>query len=252
MKKILLVRLLFSTCICLFGAITYLSSFITNVEGFSMSNGSISLQGQINTSTENDLQTAKNTYRNQHQASNENESLAVIENQGFFSYQKSADFMTISISPALIDFGQLSASNPVTRNTNISIDYGNNPYQVYAFEDSPLKSSGNYIIPDTTCDNSDCDDQTPAIWTNTFTYGFGYRCDNLQQGLICDSGFEPGYFKQFADILDKQDQSVIMQDTYPYLKQIEETQITYKVNVSGTQQPGNYQNTVTYILVPSF
>lgn len=157
---------------------------------------------------------------------------------------------TFSLSESVIDFGILSATNPVTRNTILTVRNPSGGYNVVGYENHPLLAPSGSRINDTTCDNGSCSEITSALWTNTLTYGFGYRCDNVI-GNDCDLGFATAdYFKQFADVSKKEHPQTIMTGTVPGQKR--QGKVTYKVNISGTQQPGTYINTITYIAAPGF
>ena len=97
-----------------------------------------------------------------------------------YIYPSKANF-SFNVSQTIIDFGTLSATNPVTRTTNLTVINPSGGYTVLAYEDHPLLTTNGATINDTTCDNGACSDTLPALWTNTLTYGFGYRCDNLQE-----------------------------------------------------------------------
>jgi hypothetical protein len=230
-------------------AVSFTGAPVQKVYAFSMSNGNFTIQGETSNPTDQDIINSGKSFK-QHASM----PAGTAKGSGYtiisgFSGSVGNDELTISASPILIDFGQLSATNPVIRTTVLSIRSSSCAYQVFSYENAPLTSENNNVIPDTTCDNGSCDEETGAAWTNTLTYGFGYRCDNLKDS-DCQAGFSQGYFKQFADILNKQDPVVFM--TGLASSSQKQGQITYKVNVSGTQQPDSYSNTVTYMLVPSF
>lgn len=169
-----------------------------------------------------------------------------------FQYIKSIIAFAFSISETNINFGTLSPTTPVTRTNNLTISNGSaNGYQITAFENHQLNvpSTGS-IIPDTTCDDGTCTQSTSALWNNTLTYGFGYRCDNVT-GTDCASGFTTAnYYKQFADnSVSETPQAVVSGTNVGTNKQV---QITYKVNISSSQPPGTYTNVITYIATPTF
>jgi len=156
---------------------------------------------------------------------------------------------SFALSENIIDFGILSATNPVTRTTSMTVSNANGTYKVIGYEDHPLVAPNGGRINDTTCDNGACTEIVPALWTNTLTYGFGFRCDNVQ-GTDCDPSFKSqDDYKQFADISKKESPQAIMSGT---TAKKNEGKITYKVNIAGTQRPGTYANTITYIAIPSF
>lgn len=224
--------------------------YIHKAIAFNMTNGNFSVEGNVSNPTDEDLE--NNAKNSQYKAPVKTNTLSgsnYIIQTGLRD-QYAGPSLSFSISPTLIDFGGLTATNPVTRTETLNVFNEDNSYQVFAYEDSELKSpGGNAIIPDTSCDNGSCDNITGAPWTSSYTYGFGYHCDNAQaQG--CVNGFSKGNYKQFADLALKQNEALIMQGT-PALKSIE-SQITYKVTVSGTQQPGSYSNNITYLLIPAY
>ena len=154
-----------------------------------------------------------------------------------------------SISNTNIDFGTLTATNPVTRTNVLTVTNGSAyGYQVTASENHPLSSfASGATIPDTACDSGPCTPSTSGPWTSTLTYGFGYRCDNVS-GTDCASGFSDStYYKPFDASPSAQ---VVM--TGNNAGRNKQCQITYKVNISGTQVAGTYTNTITYIATPTF
>jgi hypothetical protein len=168
---------------------------------------------------------------------------------GFESLTTTTPF-SIGLSSDLVDFGALTPTNPVIRTIDLNINslstYG---YSVLVFENNPLTSANKAFIPDTTCDNGDCGIETAALWTNSLTYGLGYRCDNLI-GSDCDSVFaNPNFYKHFPDLASNDDVVSIMAGAGADNKS---ARISYKVNISGMQAQGSYNNTVTYLAVPNY
>ncbi|MFH1536223.1 MAG: hypothetical protein ABIC96_04120 [Patescibacteria group bacterium] len=159
---------------------------------------------------------------------------------------------TFSIDQTTIDFGTISATDPVTRTNKLSVSSGaTNGYSITAVENQPLTDSSSHeIIPDTTCDNGSCSESLSAPWANTLTYGFGYRCDN-EEASDCATGFSDStFYKQFSDSLKKETPQIIMSSVKSSLSA--KAKITYKVNVSGMQAAGVYGNVITYIATPTF
>ena len=160
---------------------------------------------------------------------------------------------SISLSSDLVDFGSLSPTNPIIRTVDLNVYslslYG---YSVILFEDHPLKMNppaGGANIPDTTCDNGECNEENASLWTNTLTYGIGYRCDNVV-GFDCDLSFHnSNFYKSFADNSNSKSPQFVMTGIGSKNKS---ARLSYKVNISGTQQQGNYLNTITYIAIPNF
>lgn len=169
-----------------------------------------------------------------------------------FQYIYSIIAFRFSISSLLIDFGILSPTTPVTRTNTLTVSNGSAyGYAVTAFENHQLlvPSSGQ-IIPNTTCDAGICTTTTAAAWTSTLTYGFGYRCDNVS-GTDCSTDFATStFYKQFADDSAGQSPVAVMSGTN--VGSNKQGQITYKVNISGTQAAGLYTNVITYIATPTY
>ncbi len=169
-----------------------------------------------------------------------------------FQYIRSIIPFSFTISQTQIDFGILSATNPVTRTNSLTISNGSaGGYTLTASENHQLllPDSGS-LIPDTTCDDGICSQSASAAWTSTLTYGFGYRCDNIS-GTDCASGFAATtFYKQFADASKSETAQTVMSGTNA--GEDIQSDITYKVNISGSQAAGTYTNVVTYIATPTF
>ena len=167
-----------------------------------------------------------------------------------FQYVYGSTLFAFTISQTLIDFGIITPTNPVTRTNSLTVSNRSaNGYTVTASQNNPLKSSQGAIIPDTTCDNGTCTQTTASAWTGTLTYGFGYRCDN-QIGTDCASSFTGStFYKQFADSSNSESPQSVMSGATSGTKK---SQITYKINISGTQAAGTYGNIITYIATPTF
>ncbi|KKR48308.1 MAG: hypothetical protein UT85_C0032G0001 [Candidatus Levybacteria bacterium GW2011_GWA2_40_16] len=165
-----------------------------------------------------------------------------------FQYIYSIIPFSFSISSTSINFGVLNPGEPITRTNNLTVSNGTaGGYQVTASEDHPLRVLSTGVdIPNTTCDGGTCTDSVSAAWTSPLTYGFGYRCDNVT-GTDCASGFSDStYYKQFSASPSAQ---IVMSGTN--VGRSQETQITYKVNISATQPAGSYQNVIMYIATPT-
>lgn len=154
---------------------------------------------------------------------------------------------TFTLSPNLIDFGVITPTNPVTRTVGLTVSSGAaKGFTVIASENQPLTSSQNSVIPNTTCDNGDCSTLKATAWASSLAYGFGYRCDDVT-GANCSTTFSDTFYKPFA--LSPTSDTVMRSTTGGKTRK---SQLTYKVNVSGSQAPGVYTNVVTYIAAPGF
>lgn len=160
-------------------------------------------------------------------------------------------FFTFSLSQTTINFGTLTPTNPVTRTQILSVNNSVAPgFIVNAYENTPLTTSTGAFIPDTTCDSGTCNESNSGSWTSTLTYGFGYRCDAVI-GTICANGFtDSTSYKQFANNALQESSQVVMQGGLS--TQVQQAQITYKVNISASQPPGNFSNSIVYIASPTF
>lgn len=169
-----------------------------------------------------------------------------------FQYVHSIIPFRFTITGLMIDFGVLSPTNPVTRQNELTVSIGSAfGYSVYATESSQLINPGTgALIPDTTCDNGTCTESVSAAWTSNLTYGFGYRCDNVT-GTDCASGFSDStYYKQFADASKEETPQAVMTGTA--VGRNKKSQITYQINISGSQPAGFYRNFISYIATPTF
>ncbi len=169
-----------------------------------------------------------------------------------FQYINSIIPFYFKIDNIIIDFGALSPTNPVTRTSTLTVDNQSaGGYIVTAQENHQLlvPSSGQ-LIPDTTCDAGNCSDTTAALWTNTLTYGFGYRCDLVSVTNYCNTDFNTSdFYKQFADASKNETPVTVMSGQSG---RNQKATITYKVNISSSQPAGLYTNAITYIATPTY
>jgi hypothetical protein len=161
--------------------------------------------------------------------------------------------LSFSISNGLIDYGIISPTNPSLRTSNLSV-YSKSlkNFMVFAYQDHPLATNTNtQQIPDSTCDNGSCSQITSALWSNTLTYGFGFRCDNMTEKNCPDNMKEDNYYKQFSDASKNEPPQTIM-TSKPDQNKNNQIQITYKINTSKNQPPDYYSNAITYIAAPGY
>jgi hypothetical protein len=164
--------------------------------------------------------------------------------QAPFSSKEIEGSIAVKLNEPLIDFGILSATNPIIRKINISVMSSNNSYQVAINQNHPLQNRNNTLIPDTTCDNGSCTQSLPSLWESTLTYGFGYRCE----GKICNNNFkQKNYYQQIADTAKKEPMQIIFQGI-----QNQQTDLLYKINIPRIQQSGIYSNMITYIITSNY
>lgn len=157
---------------------------------------------------------------------------------------------TFTVTPTALDFGTIDPTSPVSRTNTLDVLSTSSGYSVTAIEDHSLQTASASAIPDTTCDTGTCNPSTASVWTNSLTYGFGYRCDNIA-GTDCIS-FVTDYYKPFANAALLENPQIVMQNTGSGSSTDKQAQITYKVNIAASQIPGVYTNTITYVASPNF
>ena len=166
-----------------------------------------------------------------------------------FEYIKSIIPFRFAISSTFIDFGIISPTVSVTRSNRLTISNGSAfGYQVTVSQNHNLRviASG-AEIPPTACDGPSCTTSTAAVWNNSLTYGFGYNCQNVT-GTDCDSQFaDATYYKPF---ISSPSAVIVMRSNNVGRSKI--AQITYKLNIAGSQAAGLYTNMINYIATPQF
>jgi hypothetical protein len=173
-----------------------------------------------------------------------------------FQYISTIIPFSFAVSKTAINFGTLIHDTPKTDTTVLTVKAGGaGGYQVKAYENHPLQISPGHNIIDTLC-NSGCDEDVAALWDNPNKYGFGF---NMWGDDLPDDFDSQNHFRQFADISTNEEGTPIMAKThvtYDYPSNAwpweSESTVTFKVNVGPLQEAGTYQNTVTFVAIPSF
>ncbi len=178
-----------------------------------------------------------------------------------FWYIKTIIPFSFTIDDISIDFGVLTPnqfnSPPQTNNLTVSAG-GAGGYQVTAQENKPLTlSSGVATIPDTTCDDTNCTEVLCRPWTETNKYGFGFNMsgDDVDTG---DTKFKDDtYFCQFANQSagPAEAPQIVMSKsgvTRDPPGNTATAQVTYQINISGSQAAGDYENYVMFVATPSY
>ncbi len=174
-----------------------------------------------------------------------------------FQYIYQIPTFSFSISELQIDFGSMSPGSFYTGSNTLTINTrGAGGYTIYAYESDQLAhTNGTDQIPDTTCDDSDCDETQAAKWSSTDAYGFGFNAqgDTVATDFTAagnaDCTANDECFRQFADINSESMQS-IMSSTQ--IADNDQATITYQTAISGLQAAGNYYTSVVYIAVPGY
>ena len=164
---------------------------------------------------------------------------------GFEDIEDSHPF-SFSVSNNLVDYGPLTATNPVSRTTDLIISKGSSRgYSVFAFANRELSDVNNDSIPDTTCDNGTCSETSSGVWSGNLSFGFGYRCEIEASPCSKDFLIENS-FKQFANDSKSEAYEAII-NSFDSRK----AKIEYKVNISNNQAKNSYSNSITFIAIPN-
>lgn len=167
---------------------------------------------------------------------------------GGFQYIYQIDEFIFQISKTDINLGTLVAGIHNTDDHTLTVSTRNQGYQVYAFEQHPLRhEKDNSIIPDTTCDNNDCDQTTATSWSNQSIPGFGF---NMSGDDIPTDFVNTNYFRQFANRAGSEEMQVVMSS--PNVVRNSVATVTYKAGVSGSQSAGQYETAIEFVAVPSY
>ena len=154
------------------------------------------------------------------------------------------------ISNLDIAFGSLTSDTPVSLTNTLTVTSGSaHGYRVNTIEDHALRLvNGTITIPNTSCElalTCTITDATP--WTSPTRYGFGYNIQGSDVDTIDFAG--PTYFRPFP--VENVDQPVTIMQRNSVATNSAAT-VTYKINISGSQAAGTYQNSIQFIAIPSF
>jgi len=166
-----------------------------------------------------------------------------------FGYIKNKVPFTFTISDLSIDFGTLTPKTPSTLNNTLIVSSGgDNGYQVTARENNTLKTlAGTSSIADTACDGNACDEAIATPWTQNTTYGFGY---NMSGNDIPTTFSGPTYFRPFPSSAASEDPAIVMSSSVVSKNRV--AMVTYKVNNSGSQASGDYENYIIFVATPTY
>lgn len=168
-----------------------------------------------------------------------------------FWYIKSRIPFAFTISDLTIEFGTLTVGTPVTAQNKLSVSAGGaGGYQVTATENDALKTGGGTSsIPDTTCNGGaqTCNETTAAPWTDNSQYGFGY---NMSGNDVPATFIDSTYYRPFPSDAAAESAATVMSSSSVGKDRV--ATVTYKVNISGSQGAGNYQNYIVFIATPKY
>lgn len=167
-----------------------------------------------------------------------------------FQYIHSIIPFSFKISDLDINFGSLVPGVPSLLSNILTVTTGSAyGYTVKAIEDHPLRmSNGTTTIPNTSCDlATPCLQADANVWSDNARYGFGY---NMSGADVNTSDFvNSTYFRPFP--VENVDQPAIVMSKGGVATSSAAT-VTYKINISGDQAAGTYQNAIQYIAIPAF
>jgi hypothetical protein len=181
-----------------------------------------------------------------------------ILKSGFqYAYDQVYEF-SFAIDNLDINFASLTPNIGTTQSNIITISTNSaNGYQILNSENRPLVNiNTSTTIPDTTCDNDDCDQTTSTVWTENDTYGFGFNALGINSsqavtGVGTSNYFTDNtYFRQFADKSNSETAQVFMSEDSRV--QEHSARITYKITTSPQYSGGTYQNYINFIAIPKY
>lgn len=152
--------------------------------------------------------------------------------------------LSFSINPTELDFGILSAGEPIQRTLNTQASANNGLTLQIAESNSPI--SGNTIIPDTTCDNGDCTPELASDWNSPLVYGFGYSCSS---NIACEGFKNEQSFKPIANLSQGAKPTSIFTTYGP---ENTATDLNFKINVSQTDAGKEYSSKVILYALPNY
>jgi hypothetical protein len=167
-----------------------------------------------------------------------------------FQYVYQIDYFYFSISKLNIELDELFSNVFKTDSHMINITTnGASGYSVYAFENHPLMeiNSDEAIIPDTVCDDNDCDETVAAAWIDPVQAGFGF---NASGDDVSGDFINTNYFRQFANNKTGESMQEIMGSNNVALDRT--ATINYKASIAGDQAAGYYQTSIVFVAVPGY
>jgi hypothetical protein len=155
--------------------------------------------------------------------------------------------LVITISSDSINFGNIKPDEPIIRTQQIQVIPGSSHgYQIISGENETLRSGENEI-PNTSCDSGNCNQILADIWSLPLVYGFGFRCDDVDEAL-CSPKMSKNTYKRFSNEKTGEKPSKIM---YSNVSKTYSALLSYKLNISGNQPQGGYHNIIKHIIVPN-
>ena len=167
---------------------------------------------------------------------------------GFQYIYDMSSAISFTIDKLNIDFGTLVPGIGVTDTNLLTVTTpSGRGYQIMAQENHPLWINPSNFIPNTSCDSGNCTSTLSAPWITSDKYGFGYNVT----GIGATAYFpDSTYFRPFADFSKNESSVVIASEPSPVKDR--QAIVTYRVLISPLQGAGDYENYITYTLVPRY
>src|SRR3989339_172597 len=164
-----------------------------------------------------------------------------------FQYIYTLYDFAFAISDLSIDFGTLTPSSFSSGSNTLTVSAPGQGYSVTAFETQRLRSSSGDFVPDATCNSGTCTDSSAGIWDSTSAYGFGY---NMVGHDIPGDFQDASYFRPFPDFSLGDSPAIVMSSSAA--GENRSANVTYQVNVEGSQAAGNYTTSIVFIATPVY
>ena len=176
------------------------------------------------------------------------DSSGFIVKSGFQYIHDLLNIFSFSIDNLDIAFGTLVPNIGTTLTSTLTITTPNGRgYEIYAAENHPLTIYSGATIPDTTGDHGTCSESQSDTWNNASTSGFGLNV----LGAGTSSYFtDSSQFRQFANLASGESPQIIMSED-DSVKNHSAT-VSYKVNISSSQDAGNYENSIIFTAIPKY
>jgi len=167
-----------------------------------------------------------------------------------FQYLANSIPFTFTISDIDLSYGTLVPGTPSTLTNVLTVSTGSSyGFNVKVIQDHPLRlTNGSTTIPDTSCNlATPCTITDATPWTDDTRYGFGYNAT----GTNADTDFvNTTYFRPFP--IQGTDQPSTVMTRASATATDSSAIVTYKLNISGSQTAGTYQNGIQYLAIPAF
>ncbi len=165
--------------------------------------------------------------------------------------------LSFAINLLTINLGSLVAGVGSTGSNTLTLTTpSGRGYQIIASQNHPLQNLTGQTIADTLCDSGLCSESSSGLWTNPGTYGFGLNTVGLNDSGVAtgvgtsDYFLTANHYRQFADQSLGELPQIIMSESSPVKNR--SATVTYKANISAIQPAGNFQNAITFTLVPIY